>query len=144
MLENGKNGEMWKTIHGFSRYRIHVDGHVKRLAFTDTSGKFRKEQLITTKGSRLNMTPDKGKKQMVRIGRLMLLTFNRPPKKGECALHADDISAHNSLKNLYWGDKKQNHKDAVRNGRHGPGSVAAKTIGRKVKRYRALKKEFGL
>lgn len=51
------------------------------------------------------------------VHRLMLEAFVGPCPPGEEALHRDDVPDHNRLPNLYWGTRRQNLLDAVRNGK---------------------------
>ena len=59
----------------------------------------------------------------LRVHRVMLEVFVRPPKKGEVARHLDDNKRNNLLANLKWGKPKDNSKDMVRNGTSPKGEI---------------------
>lgn len=53
------------------------------------------------------------------VHRLVLSTFVGPPPPGRpFGLHKDDDPDNNRLENLYWGDRRANSHDSVRNGSH--------------------------
>lgn len=60
--------------------------------------------------------PKTGKYKNLRVSRIMLEVFVRPPEAGEWARHWDDNPRNNKLKNLVWGDAQDNADDMVRNG----------------------------
>lgn len=60
--------------------------------------------------------PKTGKYKNLRVSRIMLEVFVRPPKPGEFARHWDDDPTNNKLKNLLWGSADENSKDMIRNG----------------------------
>lgn len=57
-----------------------------------------------------------GKKQQVRIHRLVLGTFVGPAPEGMVACHGDGDRANNDLANLRWDTPKANSDDALRHG----------------------------
>lgn len=52
------------------------------------------------------------------IHHLVLEAFDRPRPDGLFGLHRDDNPTNNTLPNLYWGTKRENQLDKVRNGAH--------------------------
>lgn len=95
-------------LHGKS-FVIYDDGRV----WSVTSNKFvgtymngyRVFKVVTEDGKYLN----------VRVSRVMLELFVRPPEEGEWARHLDDDPANNTLDNLAWGLPIDNAGDMVRN-----------------------------
>jgi hypothetical protein len=109
--------EKWKTIPGFPDYKVSTLGRVWSVRrIRKGSNRFiggcflapNSQGRVTLYGKK-SITP----------ARLMLMTFVRLPRRGECALHKDDVQSNNVLSNLYWGTKKANYYDALRNGRKG-------------------------
>lgn len=49
------------------------------------------------------------------VHRLVLMAWDRMPKKGEIALHWDDDPLNNNIENLRWGSHSDNMVDAFRN-----------------------------
>lgn len=53
------------------------------------------------------------------LHRLVCEAFHGPPPEGKpWALHKDDDKSNNTPENLYWGTRRDNQRDAVRNLRH--------------------------
>jgi hypothetical protein len=57
--------------------------------------------------------------QSVNVAHLVLETFVGPRPPGMFALHRNDVGTENKTSNLYWGDRRSNWDDALRNG-HSP------------------------
>lgn len=71
-----------------------------------------------------------GKNHWFKRGYLILITFIGPPPSGKRLVrHLDDDTSRTELSNLAWGDHQDNYDDAVRNKRHGAGSLGAKKRG---------------
>lgn len=60
--------------------------------------------------------PETGKYKNLRVSRIMLEVFIRPPEEGEWARHWDDNPRNNKLENLLWGTSQDNSDDCSRNG----------------------------
>ena len=60
---------------------------------------------------------NKGARRGFFVHRLVLLAFIGPCPSGMEGLHADDMPSNNTLSNLRWGTREQNHEDRKRNGR---------------------------
>lgn len=58
-----------------------------------------------------------GKRHRVFVHRLVCEAWHGPaPSEAHGALHVNDVKSHNFPDNLYWGTRKQNGADSVRNG----------------------------
>ncbi len=62
------------------------------------------------------------------VHQLVLMTFVGPCPQGMETRHLDDDPHNNTIQNLCWGTRKDNHKDRKRNGRHLYGTTAPSTI----------------
>jgi len=52
----------------------------------------------------------------IRVAAGVLETFVGPRPPGYCACHKNDIPDDDRLENLYWGSRRENQLDALRNG----------------------------
>lgn len=75
------------------------------------------------------------KRHKIKVHRLILTTFKRPPKKGEVCRHLDDDPAHNHISNLAWGSPQDNSGDKILNDGQSAGEQihTAKMTNRMVK-----------
>lgn len=109
--------EIWKPVPGWKMYLISSKGRV----FSKHSNKIRFVPAYINKCGRASTyitLKNQGRKWRVSIARLMLMAFIGPTPTLKCvARHLDDVADHNELKNIAWGTRKDNAKDAVRNGR---------------------------
>lgn len=104
----------WKTIPGFSRYKVSTEGQLKSMNYKRSG----KEKILTPaldggyyKTVLLN---DSGKYKTVRVHKLVLLTF-----KGASKLetnHKDGNKTNNALSNLEYCNHSYNVKHAFDNG----------------------------
>jgi hypothetical protein len=62
-----------------------------------------------------------GTKRPHKVHLLVLGAFVGPRPADKCGLHRDDDRRNNALGNLYYGTRKENADDAVRNGKQRPG-----------------------
>jgi hypothetical protein len=76
----------------------------------------------------VTLSSDTVRRKSIAVNCLMLSAFVGPRPEGMQCLHADDDKRNNSLTNLRWGTCKENHQDAIRNGRkpRGENKVNAK------------------
>jgi hypothetical protein len=58
-----------------------------------------------------------GKSQNIRVHRIVLTAFDRPPNRGEQGCHRDDDKGNNHIANLRWGSASDNWNDRIRHGR---------------------------
>lgn len=113
--------EIWKKIPNFEDYEISTLGRVRnvsgKLLSIRWNGKIGNRYLAAQLQRPKSFGGGwKQRRKIMKIHRLLLMTFVRMPKKGECALHKNDIPDDNRLENLYWGTRQQNASDSIRNG----------------------------
>ena len=112
--------EKWKYIFD-KRYQISSLGKIRR-GTNIYENKKKKFQLLTVKIDKrygyqyIDLSISEGKIKRFHVHRLVLFAFRGEPKQGQMARHLDDIKLHNSLSNLRWGTKSENHFDFYRNG----------------------------
>ena len=111
--------ERWKAVPGFPYYEVSTIGRVRvkdRPRLTQWGNyAIRKGQLIhIARGKEVFLWKD-GKAICKSVAWLVLTTFKRKGKRGEWALHKNDIAQDNRLENVYWGTPKENTEDAFRN-----------------------------
>lgn len=104
-------------IPDFPGYKVSCDGKLLRK-----NGK-----LCLSKSRQITLYIG-DKRIQTSVASLVLRTFVRLPKSGECALHWDDDNTNNKLSNLRWGTKEENYKDALRNGGVGKNSIQAHKV----------------
>lgn len=125
--------EIWKDIPGYEGiYQASNLGRLKVLRRlrkcvskkgTHFTASLPEKILQTYKGSNSNhrwvlLVNGNGVEKRFGVHVLILMTFlGPPPKEGMMCCHKDDIADNNIPSNLYWGDRKTNGRDAVRNGR---------------------------
>lgn len=116
------NIEIWKDIPSYIGYYQTSDwGRVKSLDRIVRNGRFWKGQILKpVKDFNGRLYVNLSKHCVVKrlqISRLILSAFiGSCPDNMEC-LHKNDNCLDNRLKNLYWGTKKHNAEDAIRNGK---------------------------
>lgn len=82
-----------------------------------------------------------GRGKHIRLHRLLMLLFKRPPKPKEMGRHFDGDKSNNKLSNLRWGTAKQNQRDRIRHGtanqgiRHGHAKLTDRIVVILRKRY---------
>lgn len=117
--------ETWVPVRGFEgRYEVSDRGNVRGVDRVRKDGaKLKGKTLRARRKSTGHLTvclyDERGVQTQLHIHRLVLLAFTPGPPQGKpLVLHRDDNPANNSLANLRWGDKRDNARDAVANGRH--------------------------
>ena len=118
--------EQWADIPGYPDYVISSYGKLWSLEREKIDGRrMQGKWLVGNCNQQVGIRITGGQSWTVGIGKLVLMTFDRFPRQGEMALHKDDDRTNNKLDNLYWGDSKDNHQDAIRNGTMGKGTKTA-------------------
>jgi hypothetical protein len=129
--------EKWETIPGFSSYEASTLGGIRSVDRTLPDGRRRKGQPIATRVSNkgyvlVTMTDDHGRKQTRTVHTVVLTTFDGECPPGMEARHYDDDPLNNRWApgdeagsvaaggNLFWGSKRQQYDDKIRNGRPVP------------------------
>lgn len=113
--------EKWRQIAQNPNYEISNHGHLRTTRLHAPRG-----SKAQPSGHMPATLTTNGKTRRTYIHRLVAETFLGPPPTPQRnnALHRDDNPANNHVDNIYWGTRKQNSHDAVRNGRN---SQAQKT-----------------
>lgn len=130
----GKETIDWKRITiNEVHYAVFRDGRVWSFSlnrFLDFG--------VCDEGYRSFMTkrPDGGRKR-IRVHRLVLTVWKRPPKPGEIARHKNDDTANNHIDNLKWGYQQDNSDDRRANGglRVGSEVSTSKLTEKQVKKF---------
>jgi hypothetical protein len=127
----------WEPVPGFSSYEASTRGQVRSVDRTLPDGRRRKGQPIATRVSNkgyvlLNMTDNHGVKQTRTLHTIVLAAFAGECPPGMEARHYDDNPLHNTWApgteeesvaaggNLFYGSKRQQYDDKIRNGRPVP------------------------
>ena len=136
--------DQWVDLSEWPNYQINRLGQVKSLGRTiiEKNGKRKKlkEKILktSTKHGRCVALRRDGETFVVRVGRLVLLTFvGDPPKNKPLACHVDDNIRNNALSNMVWGNKSSNHFDARRNKRIEYTEQRNQQISQSLKRFYA-------
>lgn len=118
--------EGWRTIPGFSRYEASDLGRIRRKSFVRWDGVRLPARVLNSgkgKGGKLDRSVPLGQGNYKPRAYWILLAFRgKPPTSKPLALHKDDDYTNNRLSNLYWGDYKENKRDAIKNGRCSSGT----------------------
>jgi len=122
----GTSREIWKSVPGYPDYEVSNHGRVRRCK---AAGRWAAGHVLRpgeAHSGHLHViltAPDRrARKEFVH--RLVAKAFiGPPPFDGAMVLHHDDRPANNRPRNLYWGDHRQNVRDAKLN-RKGPAEVS--------------------
>lgn len=93
--------EEWKTIEGYSRYKVSPDGEV-----FDTKENRKMPQCFNGGFSCCNLIDDSGKKVLCKIHRLVAFAYIDTPENAHKIVHKDGDRNNNSVDNLSWKLKK--------------------------------------
>lgn len=112
----------WRTIPGFSNYRVSRCGKIgscfKRAGFgwerTDKVQRVLKPSENNRGARGVILTRDDGKKIHTRVSTLVLTAFVGPRPDGTECCHYDGDPRNNSASNLRWDTRLSNHKDRQR------------------------------
>jgi hypothetical protein len=145
--------EIWKDIPGYETiYQVSNLGNVKRLAnkvwIDKYEGYYRTypeeilKPLMSPSGYyHVNLYKEK-KSKTFRINRLVLMTFDRLPKKKEVSMHLNNNRLDNKLENLKWGTCKNNIQQMYKEGRNncinGSRNPMAKTNEEEIAKIKSL------
>lgn len=122
--------EVWVIIAQFPAYAVSSHGKVWRcVPFVEiTTRTVRKHprqiaQRSMNAWGHLGVTMSMGKHRLdAVVSRLVAAAFLPEPNIGkDCALHRDDVPAHNWPANLFWGSRTDNSNDKVSKGRQAKG-----------------------
>lgn len=118
--------ETWKIVAGFPAYEVSDLGRVRRRF---AKGRWPAGHILSPGQGRSGhlyvvLTNAEGCVRKQFVHRLVAIAFVGPaPFEGAFVLHHDDCAQHNAPENLYWGDHRQNVRDAKLN-RANPGEVS--------------------
>lgn len=122
-----RSGRCWRrlTFLGFRDYRVSFDGVVQsRKVYGSKMGRKGPWWTMKAKGRDrcehvwVDLFRVTGKPERFSIHQLVALAFLGPGPEGTFVCHRDDRPKNNDVVNLYWGTKKSNMDDAVRNGKY--------------------------
>ena len=126
----------WVKIPGFSGYEINRNGEVRSYRRIGRAllfkGPFKETPHLLSRMTNKDGYPfvvlvrDDKKRIHTPLHVHVLTTFIGPKPEGCFALHKDDDRSNLSPDNLYWGTKKDNMRDRLRNLRN-PGQVKLST-----------------
>lgn len=117
--------ETWRSAPDAPGYEVSDHGHVRTVDRVVRAGRGHR----TVKGQIIKpYRPEHGyyvvgiwqggKVRQVRVNRLVLTAFDRPPRPGEVSRHKDNDSSNNHIANLHWGTQADNIRDQVQAGTH--------------------------
>ena len=92
--------EEWKTIEGYTRYKVSPDGEV-----FDTKENRKMPQCVNGGFSCCNLIDDSGKKVLCKIHRLIALSYVDNPENAHLVVHKDNDRTNNCVENLQWKPK---------------------------------------
>lgn len=114
--------EVWRRIPGYPNYEISTHGRVRRK-----DSHYLLQLRIYKDGYREVALYARGKLHFKRVHRLVALTFlGKPPKGKPLVCHINDVKHDNHLRNLRYGSRKDNARDAIRNGRYRRGETSGR------------------
>lgn len=123
MREQNTTPEEWRPVPGWEGWHeVSNHGRVRRLRRKIGRGvKVFDSPAIQHQGlvagySVVHLTPGINGKGKKRVSRLVLMAFDRSPRRGEQAAHWDGDPSNNRLENLRWATAKENAADAIRHG----------------------------
>lgn len=114
--------EVWQPIPGFETYQVSNLGKVMNKLGKILKG-FKIGQPTSKHWAVHLMSPYnlqdgwEKRQKTVYIHRAVLMAFVGHPPENHEGCHRDDNCDNNILENLYWGTRKQNSADQIRNGR---------------------------
>lgn len=109
---------IWKAIDGYSQYEVSSDGQCRKKI---KSGYRPIKPYWNNDHYQVSLTDEFRNRKCAYIHRLVLVSFGPDqPENKPLALHRDDNPSNNHIDNLVWGDKSDNGKMAVENGRLRP------------------------
>ena len=105
--------EEWKDVKGYEGlYQVSNLGEVKSFL----KGGCIRKQRTTRQGYKEVTLNDKGRKQTLKVHRLVAIAFIENPLRKKEVNHINCIKDDNKLSNLEWCTPKENSKHAINNG----------------------------
>jgi len=103
-------GEKWKTVQGYSRYKVSTYGRV----WSSWTGKILNGEQHD-KYPVVMLTPDEGKVRRHRVHKLVAQAFIPNPHGYDTVDHIDEDHNNNRVDNLRWVSRKENIEAYMRN-----------------------------
>lgn len=105
----------WKTLKGYSRYKISQDGEI--LSFVQYEfGKILKHSYTKDGYPQIKLRDDFGGKKTFRVHRLVAILFIKNPKNLPEVNHIDGNKLNSSFDNLEWCNPRHNQLHAYSTG----------------------------
>lgn len=110
--------EHWKSVPGYPDYKVSSQGRVRRC---EAVGRWAAGHVLRPGRARsghlyVMLTGPNRRVRKEFVHRLVAKAFvGPPPFEGAMVLHHDDCPTNNRPANLYWGDHRQNVRDAKLN-----------------------------
>lgn len=141
--------KVWKSIPGFSCYRVSEIGEVECI---ELRGKMQTLGLLTPykrQGYRdYSLRNDRGNSKTVSAHRLVALAFLPPAEPGQVVVrHLNGVRCCNHFSNLAWGSNEDNVADMMRHGTCGTAKLTdaeVLEIRASTEPARALAQRFGV
>jgi hypothetical protein len=119
----------FREVPGFCRYRITNSGYLQAKKYKNVDGRrvYTGEWIDVKAGYNdagylaSRMERDDGKRQYMRLHRVVLMAWVGPCPEGKEACHIDGSRTNNHVDNLYWGTSQENKDDEIRIGGHAHG-----------------------
>lgn len=124
--QENHDAESWRPVPGYPAYDVSNHGRVRRRAAV---GRWPANHILRPGEAHSGhlyviLTNEQRRARKEFVHRLVVAAFVGPaPFEGAFVLHHDDNPQHNHPENLYWGDHRQNVRDARLN-RKRPGEVS--------------------
>lgn len=134
--------KVWKTIPGFSCYRVSEIGEVECIELRGKMRSLGPVRFRLNDGYRhYSVRNDRGNSKTMSAHRLVALAFLPPPEADQTVVrHRNGLRCCNHFSNLAWGTHKQNAEDRSRHGRNG----AALLNDAKVLEIRASRESYAV
>lgn len=116
--DHGADSWYYRPIPGFPGYEASPDGHIRTTRPYGGVLRVLKTYPNHNGYPTVKLTLGGGRKQIVTVHRLVMLTFVGPRPKGMQIAHGDGDKTNNDLTNLRYATPKENSQDTLRHGRH--------------------------
>lgn len=115
--------ESWMPVREYEGiYEVSSLGRVRSLPRKDSRGRTVRERMMSItqhpSGHQQVKLSKNGRSIQEKLHRVVLIAFTGLPEFGHEVLHSDGNPANNSITNLRWGTRSENHLDRVRHGVH--------------------------
>lgn len=108
--------EIWKAIDGYSNYEVSNLGNVKSLSYHETGISKNLKGYVDKHGYVVLNLCKNSKCKLVKVHRLVAITFIPNPENKAEVNHINGIKSDNRVENLEWNTRFENQKHAFNNG----------------------------